>query len=87
MGEMSFDFPPELRRWIEVRLAEGRYADAEDYVRDLIRRDQEGLLPETPEDVAWLREKIAEGLASGIVDRDPRDVIEDIIAERRARRG
>ena len=95
MGEMSFDFPPELRRWIDVRLAEGRFADAADYVRDLIRRDQEGLLPEgieepageSPEYVAWVREKVAEGLASGVVDAEPEEVIEQIIAERRARRG
>ena len=38
MGEMSFDFPPDLRRWIDARVAEGRYADAEDYIRDLVCR-------------------------------------------------
>ncbi|HZF45192.1 MAG TPA: type II toxin-antitoxin system ParD family antitoxin [Sphingomonadaceae bacterium] len=83
MGEMSFDFPPELRRWIDMRLAEGRYADAADYVRDLVRRDQEA----AEEEAEWLRAMIDEGLASGVVDADPKDVIEQIIAERRAGRG
>jgi antitoxin ParD1/3/4 len=86
MGENSF--PPEIRRWIASRLAEGGYADEEDYLLDLIRRDMADTeLEETPEQIAWVRQKVAEGLASGIVHRDPRDVIEDIIATRRARRG
>lgn len=94
MGEMSFTFPPDLENWIELRVAEGRYADAADYMRDLVRRDQEGFLPEcgsdgaeTPEYIAWIRERVAEGLASGWVNAEPEDVIEEIIAERRARRG
>ncbi len=41
MGEMSFDFPPALLRWIEEQVAGGRYADAADYVCDLIRRDRD----------------------------------------------
>lgn len=85
MGEMSF--PPDLQRWIDLRLAEGRYADEADYVRDLVRRDQQGLLPESPEEIAWLREKIAEGEASGISDERPETIIANIIARRRARRG
>jgi antitoxin ParD1/3/4 len=80
MGEMSFDFPPELRRWIEVRLAEGRYADAQEYVRDLVRRDQErASLWE--EDTARVRQLIEEGEASGISDVDPFEFIESLIAK------
>ena len=81
MGEMTFDFPPELHRWIEMRLAGGRYADVADYLRDLIRRDQDGLLPETSEDIAWVRERVAEGFASGRVEAEPENVLEEIIVE------
>jgi len=91
MGEMSFTFPPDLESWIEARVAEGGYADAADYMRELVRRDQEGLFAppaeETPEYIAWVREKVAEGLASGIIDRDPRDVLDEIVARRKERRG
>lgn len=45
MGEMTFDFPPGLRRWVEQRLAEGRYVDEADYFRDLVRRDMKGAMP------------------------------------------
>ena len=83
MGEMSFDFPPELRRWIEVRLAEGRYADAEEYVRDLVRRDQErASLWE--EDTARVRLLIEEGEASGISEEDPFELIERLIAKHKS---
>ncbi|HEX7712348.1 MAG TPA: type II toxin-antitoxin system ParD family antitoxin [Sphingomonadaceae bacterium] len=85
MGEMSF--PPDLRRWIDIRLADGRYADEADYFRDLVRRDQQGLLPDSPEEIAWLREQIAEGEASGISDERPETIIDNIIARRRARGG
>ena len=95
MGEMTFNFPPALMAWIEAQVAEGRYVDAADYMRDLIRRDQDGLLGEpeldpageTPEYIAWVREKVAEGLASGVIHRDPRDVLDEIVATRHLRRG
>lgn len=95
MGEMSFTFPPDLESWIEARVAEGRYADAADYMRDLVRRDQEGLLApttedtaeETPEYIAWVREKVAEGLASGLCDKDAFQVLDEIRAGRADRRG
>ncbi len=95
MGEMTSDFPPGLRRWIEQRLAEGRYADAADYIRDLVRRDQEGLIgeaaentaAETPEDIAWVREQVAIGIASGVCEQNAFEVLDEIRATRESRRG
>jgi len=95
MGEMTFNFPPALMRWIEAQVAEGRYADAADYLRDLVRRDQGGLLgepeldpaEETPEYVAWVREQVAIGIASGICDKDAFEVLDEIRATRESRRG
>ena len=78
MGEMSFNFPPELRRWIEVRIAEGRYADASDYLADLVRRDQDRAhLWE--EDTARVRKLIEEGEASGVSDVDPFALLDSLI--------
>jgi antitoxin ParD1/3/4 len=87
MSEMNLKFPPDLEHWIEMRLAEGRYADAEDYLRDLVRRDQDGLLPETAEQVAWVREQVAIGVASGVYEKDALEVLDEIRATRKARRG
>lgn len=78
MTEMNFDFPPALEAWVEARLAEGRYADLADYIRDLVRRDQEEML----EDAAWVRAMIEEGDASGFLDAEPEDVLRKIMAQR-----
>lgn len=83
MTEMRVIVPAELEEWIKARVAEGRHVDASDYIRDLIRRDQEGLVSdngETPEYVAWVREMIAEGEASGLSEKDPFELLDDLRA-------
>jgi antitoxin ParD1/3/4 len=83
MAQLNLSIPPALKSWIDHRVAEGRYSSASDYMRDLVRRDQES----EPDDIEWVKAMLAEGEASGIIDKDPRDVLEEIIAERRARHG
>ncbi len=83
MTQLNVSIPPALKSWIDVRVAEGRHTSASDLVRDLLRRDQDSAADET----VWLRGLIEEGLASGVIEKDASEVIEDIIAERRARRG
>jgi len=41
MAQMNVSIPDALKSWAEHRVAEGRYSSTSDYVRDLIRRDQE----------------------------------------------
>jgi len=82
MTDLSFAIPPAMLDWLQQQVADGKYVDVGDYLRDLLRREQE-----EAEEIAWLREQIAEGLASTIVGKEPEDVIEEIIAERRARHG
>ncbi len=76
MTSLSVPMPAALRKWVDTRLAEGRYADAAEYLRDLVRRDH----CQAEDETHWLRAMIGEGLASGIVDAEPEDVIEEIIA-------
>ena len=83
MTDLGFPIPSTLQSWIDQRVAEGRYSDAGDYLRDLIRRDQEA----AADDAAWVRAMVDEGLASGVIEAEPDAIIEDIIRERRARRG
>ena len=87
MGELNVRIPPELERWIEVRLAEGRYVDLEDYVRDLVRRDLDGLLNESPEHVDWVRGQVSAGVASGIRNKDAFETLDEIRSARKDRRG
>jgi antitoxin ParD1/3/4 len=41
MATMNVSLPDPMKDWVEDRVKSGRYANASDYVRDLIRRDQE----------------------------------------------
>ena len=80
MNDHSKLLPPDLEQWIESRVAQGKYFDSGDYIRELIRRDRAQV-----KDTEWVRERVAERLASGFIDKDASQVIEEIIAERRAR--
>jgi antitoxin ParD1/3/4 len=83
MAQLNVSIPPALKSWIDHRVAEGRYSSASDYMRDLIRRDQES----EPDDVEWVKAMLAEGMASGVIDMDAKQVLRDIIAEYPANRG
>ena len=41
MATMNVSLPDAMKDWVESRAETGRYSNASDYVRDLIRRDQE----------------------------------------------
>lgn len=69
--------PEDLSRWAESRVAVGGYRDPADYVRDVVRRDQEYEVK-----LAALRAAVEEGRASPETDA----TVEEIIAEWRARR-
>lgn len=77
MSQLNVSIPPALKTWIDGRVTEGRYSSASDYIRDLVRRDQDAAREETE----WLRGLIAEGLASGVVEKDASEVLREIMAE------
>ena len=81
MPQVNLSLPPALKDWVDAKVAEGWYSSASDYMRDLVRRDLESAVTETE----WLRELVAKGLASGVVDEEPETVVENIIARRRAK--
>ena len=80
MAQMNVSIPDKLKGWAEARVAEGRYSSTSDYVRDLVRRDQE-----REEKLQRLRAAIDEGLASGVSDRDPFEYLEELRADLRDR--
>ena len=77
MTDVTIALPSALQNWVETRIATGSYADAGDYLRDLVRRDREAAAT----DRSWLKAMIAEGFASDVVDREPEQVLDAIIAE------
>ena len=56
---MSFALPEVLRRYIDERVKGGTYGNTSEYLRDLIRRDQQEQARQR------LRELIQDGLQSG----------------------
>lgn len=56
---MSFALPESMRDYIDKRVAAGNYGNTSEYIRDLVRRDQEEQARKR------LRDLIEEGLASG----------------------
>lgn len=72
---MSFALPESMREYIDARVRDGDYGNTSEYLRELIRRDQ------NEQAAARLRELIAEGLSSG----PGRDVDDQLIAELRDR--
>ena len=75
MAQMNVSIPEQLKAWVESRVAEGRYSSSSDYIRDLVRRDQEA-----EEARRRLQAAIDEGLASGVSDRDPFDYLGELRA-------
>ena len=60
MATMNVSLPDPMKTWVEDQTTSGRYANTSDYVRDLIRRDQD-----RQAGIAELQRLIDEGLASG----------------------
>lgn len=56
---MSFSLPEAMRSYVDQRVASGEYGNASEYLRELIRRDQEDQAKKR------LRALIEEGLSSG----------------------
>ena len=40
MATLNISLPDEMRDWIDSQINSGRYANASDYMRDLIRNNQ-----------------------------------------------
>ena len=80
MAQMNVSIPDQLKGWAERRVAEGRYSSTSDYIRDLVRRDQE-----REERLRALRAAIDEGRASGVSDRDPFEYLAELRADLRDR--
>ena len=71
MATMNVSLPDALKDWAETRAQTGRYSNTSDYVRDLIRRDQE-----RDAKISSMQVMVREALDSGISTRSMQDVLE-----------
>jgi antitoxin ParD1/3/4 len=82
MATMNVSLPDPMKDWVEAQAKSGRYSNASDYVRDLIRRDQE-----RADKVAELQKLLTEGLESGVSDRPMDDVLKTARQRAKTARG
>lgn len=79
MATMNISLPDKLKKWVESKATGGDYANASDYVRDLIRRDQE-----RTEALARLGAELEKGRASGISELPLDEIVKEARAKGRA---
>jgi len=77
MARMNVSLPDPIRDCVEAQTRTGRYSNASDYVRDLIRRDQV-----RNDKVAAMQSFVDAGLESGVGVRSKHDLLAE--AEARA---
>ncbi|MBA4804565.1 MAG: type II toxin-antitoxin system ParD family antitoxin [Brevundimonas sp.] len=75
MAEITVSLPEDLNAWVEAQVRAGRYRDAGEVVRDLLRREQV-----RAGKIAHLERLVDEARASGVSERS----VDEIFAEARA---
>ena len=65
MATMNISLPNEMKTWVEFQAQNsGRYTNTSDYVRDLIRKDQD-----TNIKIQQMQAMVTKGLESGVGSR------------------
>lgn len=73
MASMNISLPDSMKDWVDHQISGGKYASTSDYVRDLIRHDQENR-----EKIFALKMAIQEGLDSGVSDKNVNDIWSEV---------
>lgn len=76
MATMNVSLPDPMKLWVEDQAKGGKYGNASDYVRDLIRKDQE-----RQDKIMQFQKLINDGLESGLSTR----TVEELLVEARER--
>jgi len=71
MAQMNISLPPALKDWVDQMVDDGRYASSSDYVRELIRRDQDHA-----DKLARLRAAIDQAWDAPASERSLKDIYE-----------
>ncbi len=69
MATMNVSLPDAMKDWVETQSSTGRYSNASDYVRDLIRKDQE-----RQQKIDHMQALVTEAVLSGTGDRSMSDL-------------
>ncbi|WNC73982.1 type II toxin-antitoxin system ParD family antitoxin [Thalassotalea psychrophila] len=72
MATMNVSMPDPMREWVQQQIEGGKYASSSDYLRDLIRRDQE-----QKNKLLALQLAINEGIESGISNMTMDEILKE----------
>ncbi len=78
MATMNVSLPDLMKEWVEEQVNEGLYSNASDYIRDLIRQDQDALIKRE-----LLINALKKGEQSGISKRTMDDIWQNVKASKR----
>lgn len=67
---MNISIPDPMKDWVQAQVETGAYANSSDYVRDLIRKDQENRNKQI------IQKAITEGLEGGMSDKSFDEIID-----------
>ena len=70
MATMNVSLPDKMKNWVEDQTQLGRYSNASDYIRDLIRRDQE-----RNDKIANMQRLVTEALESGVSTKSMNNIL------------
>jgi antitoxin ParD1/3/4 len=65
----TITFTEQQDRWIKAKIAEGQFTNDSEYIRDLVRRDQERSV-----EIEAIRAALIEGEQGGVSARSPDDI-------------
>ncbi len=72
MSSMNISLPTPMKGWVEEKATSGQYSNTSDYVRDLIRKDQE-----RDRKIAHMQKLVDEARASDITTSSMQEIREE----------
>ncbi len=78
MVKKTYSITETLDQYVGQRIKSGEYATDSEYVRDLIRRDQE-----ENREIAYIRSKLFKAEQSGFINQSKEEMLEEFKAEMR----
>ena len=73
MVKKTYSITETLNQYVKARIASGEYATDSEYMRELIRRDQD-----ENREIAYIRSKLIKAEQSGFTDKNRDQILEDI---------
>jgi len=70
MATMNVSLPDKMKNWVENQTQSGHYSNVSDYVRDLIRHDQE-----RKDKISYMQSLVTEALESGVSSKSMDDIL------------